>query len=1086
MSGRKGAASSYSYRPSRAASAAASAASSGDGTVPASTSTHASPMSTPIATTTAASETAESTSTGEVDTSTHVVVEHHHSGTVKTHVFRSTDGHLTPEVITAVIATTLDCKLQALDALVQDSIDITRKESLDKIDALRIALEGSEGRIAAQISHGTTSAIEAQIKTEVLPKFDKIEQILYGSDKGKGRARDGPRSSAAEDSDEKRSNSSLDPMDVAAAAAEQDATLRDTVVLEKLTTIESQVGALCKVVIEGQVPLVDERVVDGDEFNAAASTTSASAGHGAEESEALARMIAMRDELLTFPDTLKGTHSKIEELIQALDKNRDAVFPRAIDISTSTEDDNQVQKHQAEQQRWQDSVLDMMRSNGDGLTCMDSQLRTLDSSFKNMDAEFHEWRRSHKLSLQVYLKYMYLIYKRTENVDTRIYQALEDIKNQTKIEPEQRAQFSNDLAVLRAEIMEILTSLPETILSRLKSSDETSETTKDYPDSSTASQVGGNAALTEIEPQPDEPAEGSRSWNAPTTRALGVPGPKLLPDPVTDEAVAEVQNKPEAEAEVDVNGDTWTSVETNTDAAAEHHTLNPAIDKLTQRIENLQADIASMIEKYGELFTKICPPGRPLCEADTVSAPGEPATVSEDMNDAPEPPPRENRANHVTSAQATATCTPNGASPSSPAESSPISPFGYHPQAPGDASETTTSGPTTPTRSRGVTTASVPSVSQELEVMNRNLSQLLRIVNESTSSISRDQTTVRDELHTEFQRLLDALPPRDTVRDWSNGVAGEGQTVENEMAKQAAVEATARAAEERQTALDRIGMIPNLMQSLENVNYHQSNRVNEVLESIQDIRNAAIGMDRRVADCQIDVKNLLEGSMQDSRLLCALKDTLTGLGEGDQFLKAQVAEAIKTLNCVLGAVEGVKDISERTFTHQMALETKLEELHKKHDDGWQAWDEKHITEIAKIDTWHDKHDQDMRDLDEWRHKHREELLEWHEKHHRQLSVHDERHCSRCFPGPTTEEISETTADDSTSDNVSSVKSSSHKRNLGDSAPAGASRATSVFSNPNCCGSSSQSSTAMDVGPARQRARELFEEFLRDAIFGYDG
>lgn len=288
--------------------------------------------------------------------------------------------------------------MKALKTLVKDSLDQTTKASLDKVDSLKLVVVESEERLMAQVSFATTNAIEQQIKTDVVPKLDSIERLLLaGGVNGKkgSSVRSGTDSPHSE-----LSGASLEPFDRRLspdqepgenAEAEEEpnehvgtTTTTEMAVLEKLS---SQMDALCRVVIDGDISLSDAQE-DLD-------------------SEMAARVEAMQEQLLSMSESEPAEPAqppapdRIDELLQMVRKNQEVLETTAAAATELTAQQEQTRKEDDE--AWKSSLKEMLESHQIGLGGLDANLLALENGFKNMDAGFQDWTKTHRMSLNVYL-----------------------------------------------------------------------------------------------------------------------------------------------------------------------------------------------------------------------------------------------------------------------------------------------------------------------------------------------------------------------------------------------------------------------------------------------------------------------------------------------------------------------------------------------------------------------------------------------------------------------------------------------------------------------------------------------------------
>ncbi|KAF8985302.1 hypothetical protein BGZ46_005046 [Entomortierella lignicola] len=1005
----------------------------------------------------------------DVNTATHIVVEHDISGTVKTHVFSSKDGkpsllgHTIPDLRNSTTSSNLEEKIQNLSTLVQDSIDRSKLESFEKIDALRISLEEKQSRVASQVSLATTCTVENQIKTNLIPKLDKLELLLLSNNmekEGKSKSSKSSRISIVgkeeeEDNDRRSTSQSMDPRildkskdnqvdgqsSTHSIRATENLSLSNPMLLEKLSTIESNVDALCKVVIDGQLPPLPL----GDELDPKFSVDN----QASVDLNAIDKLGTMRDEMLTFPETLKNVHSTMQELVEAL------ANPQGITTSKERAEEN-IQRAHEEQKQWQSAMLQVINIQTDELDNLSSDFQSLETGFNNMNIEFHDWRKAHKLSLQVYLKYMYWIFKRTESVDTRIQKAIEELKEQAKIGPEQRIQFYNDLDALRSEVFALLHRLPDMIVTQLQHANESQDLAQ-AQQSVIVGQSENNDVLTPVGPAAESSHELGR-------RVLGTPRLKL-----TTKLVSDVESDQKDQESTD------TSIQPKSDSV---------LNKLLQTVETLQASITSMMEKYAVLVSRA--PIPTLAESTSTSVIGEKTELSqEELIEGSalrpgetdierriraieeriiQPSPNETGTTPTTNETATDVA---ASSDIADVQIPPASGYIHQSLVDNGTKNDSTNDPVVLTEETnvgsmtGTDNGSTPPILstqlvQDLEAMNRNLEQLLDIVKNTTGSLAQGQNQLNENMLSQIQRVITAV----------ESLEAESPNVIEKPVESTSRQGTARA---------------------KDMNSDQLNVLGGLMKEITDVKVFTSGLENKLVSCHNDVKNVLQGSMQDSSVIGAIKGCIDTIISdrgcaSDVFLKGQVAEVIRTATDVYVMVEDVKKISNKALSHQEVLSRKLDGLqkkhdegveasHKKYDDGWGIWNERTTQVVANIEEWHDKHDKDLRDLDEWRNIHREEVQSWHRSHDNTLEswnkTYDEhlaelgkRFCSCCTSNPTPEvEASETEAE----------------------VPGSARRAAPVIS-----AETNQDQLSENSRPPSENIREMFEEFLRDNIPGYNG
>lgn len=442
----------------------------------------------------------------------------------------------------------MDGKLLDLNALIKSSLEATKRESLDNTEALRAALEQNESHVANHISLAANRNLQDQIKSEIVPRLDRIEALLAPSgssgdnvnaniaeplDRGQGGSATCIRSIGgtlqAEDGDGS-SQTSMEPMD-RSVIGEPDVVSQDQaaqvnvvaepaqvlvppddaqpVILEKLTAMETQVDALYKVVVEGQVPQnVGVAVRDGgDGVN----------NQDGVDPETLERLNAIRDDVLDFPESLRESTLKLQKLIETLEANpaivsarepvpepvqgldgnatgalaRDAVpvpvgasapvsvpapvpvpVPGTVPVPVVASAPAVVDpENQATQEQWQAEYDDLMAALSDGLENRDLHFEALDASLRNMENKFRNLEGVNKLNLPnpcpCLLGYIHMIYSRIDSTDARVHAALNDIQSLAEIAPERCTQLAYEMDAMRHEVLTTLASLPDTIVNQL-------------------------------------------------------------------------------------------------------------------------------------------------------------------------------------------------------------------------------------------------------------------------------------------------------------------------------------------------------------------------------------------------------------------------------------------------------------------------------------------------------------------------------------------------------------------------------------------------------------------------------------------
>ncbi|KAF9928586.1 hypothetical protein BGZ67_006880, partial [Mortierella alpina] len=1053
---------------------------------------HTSPADTPATATD--SQDQELSTVQQIDTATHIVVEHLRTGTVKTHVFASKDGqpsllgHVIPDTTCTtsdVLGPLLDVKIQVLQDLVQTSLDTTRSESLSKVEHLTQALETRESKVANQVSLAASATIEHQIKTELTPQLDKIEKMLSlchlqpidltaATNAAATAAADASSDNIPSPKSEAPSKSSLDHLNqddttdsnagtcspegsprtksivvVAddAGGSTTSSARRDGVVLEKLQTIEHQVDALCKVVIDGHIPPLESRApgsgpsdVGQQTRHRSGDTSSISEGATTTTTTAAAnvydRLAGMRDEMLNIPESLSGANAKMQELIDVLARaERLATGPRTIDAAVSTEDQTPLDALHGEIKEWKESLESYMIAHQAGLGIVDSQVQIVESEVRAISADHQAWKKTHQQSLSVYLKYMYHVYKRTASVDGQIHQVLEQVQHHTGIEQEQRTKFAEDLATMRYEILSILDSLPDTVANALKRSSESTCTS--HSESLCAAQATATGETASHVP-------GTRSMlSEPASRSANGPGSRVLDMPGSEYTTAKSAGGPQQDA-------SQTCSRTPTPLPGSNP--DPVLEKLVQTVGSLQASIVSMIEKYSE-FTAMTSASPPPPAPSAIPGPPsrEPSQVEhririlEDLlfqmnqNSSARRSVQDGCASH-------SQILPEMGHPGTRSQGGPPPPpapgYSYSRSRNSSASENvSTAAMATSSSATGALPHQQPEAASiltssfcgELESISKNLTELVNMVTATTSSLSEGQNSLHHELHREIQRVIDTIHPPETEEDQlrkqellhqeqldemerlkNKSLMDQEAALEAEQNRlqdeKAAVEAEALAnvaAAERAQALEYIALIPDIMTTLESVHAERGRTLDEAMVyDIKETRAAVAKVEATVEGCHADVQNILQGCIQDSSVLVMIQDQVEQIsnemqGVSNVVLRNQMEEVLRTGADVYLMTEDVKRIGNQTLAQQQTLGERLDEWHMMQDErarahghgqgqeGWETWAQQTDQGLQVLDR---KHDLGLRELQVLQHSHAETTAQmngWHGRHDQALRNLDE-------------------------------------------------------------------------------------------------
>jgi hypothetical protein len=696
-----------------------------------------------------------------------------------------------------------------------------------------------------------------------------------------------------------------------------------------------------------------------------------------------------------------------------------------------------------------------------------------------------------------------MVYKSTKGVENSIEAALMDVRAQAFMEPERRAQLSTDLQAIRSDISTVLDTLPETIANAIRRSQEQA-IAEELPDSS------GGEESTHPQPQADRSGpEGSDSASlAPGSTEASV---------VAEGGVAQEDVEPIVAAET---------------------TSDPVLERLVLTVENLQVNVVSMIEKYGEMAELVAqtarappphdspdfavvtglvasehPPRAPTVEerlsaveeqltaaARTTEPLIEPSTSAsgEDPPEAPLPPlpilrgnpnPGPSLGYFGPPASVPVAASPAATEASEPAAEEPMTEV-VEDQESSEAEEFTAAALPPPG----------PNFLEELKAMSRGLTDLLHLVSEG-------QTHMHHEMQLEFLRVIDTIKPPETEEDRVRKQEEENRRVlEDEkravdaeqfrIAEEKRIEeeeaAASKAAEERILALDRISMIPDLIPSLEAINQNLELKADvlttEFRDGMGELMTGTAAVEGHIVACLNKLQLIVDGNIQDSTVVNETKFLFEGFGaklqesidanaSDSEDLKAQVAEAIKKTEDVIVLVEDVKRIGEQSLSVQEELQKQIGEWHQKHDEGIESLGIKHG---ESWEAWNKRHD-------DWRVIHGNSigsLFALHDRQDRSL-----RDCDEARRGHH-EELKgwHKTHDDRLEELEKRrchccMPEPSH--DVDPSAEADGSEDVTGSTGPHALPFNCRGGDANDTDPCTRRIRGVIEEFLKQILPGHD-
>ncbi|KAG0046369.1 hypothetical protein BGZ83_008455 [Gryganskiella cystojenkinii] len=1016
------------------------------------------------------------------ETSTHIVVEHHRTGTVKTHVYSSKDGkpsllrhhHPDRNQVDVNADQLLNRNLENMNGFLHSSLEDHKIESLTAFREILQETEERQIHCHDRIVSAVIESFDTTIRQDVVPKLETITQMLTNAAIASASAtavaaaatptsasiktiggREYPASEKSVKSN-KTVGSSMDPMDrqysdtpctcsdptctyshemvteenVRAKAYSSTGSAMDPAVLEKLTKIEDRVETMYKVVVEGEIPPLPELGPDGENNEVAAAATV--------DSTMYAQMEEMRRELLTFPDTLLEAHDRMGELIQCLAENQQATLTKDAQdteraAQRAAEDSKRFEFLQEEDRTWKEYTKNVHESQH--------------ALFEELGSKFDASSKSSKYALKTFLHFMLMTHKHAKGMDQKVDMALQDMLNRPHVDPVVHAEFSVALSHMRDDLQRILYELPATIAETLNRSREPEVV---------------EAPASEQQQQQHEPSIRDGTIVGSTAAVVG----------------AEIRR------EVNVKENVATGQQAATDAAAitvpdlEAVTGNNAgTEHLVTMVESLQASIATMMQRLSEIPVWTHPP--PVVERITTCTTAADVEVVEPAPEIPPvPPPRETPLERQARQKAERAAAAAAAAEEAARElSSREAPTNGAPGIRGNTAavngqdgsgkeEVVVTDKATAESDNTLSSPLLSSFLKELEVMSKTLGGLMEAVSATTAKLSDGQSMLHLTMISEIQRVLHTLSPPVTEEEQEKMIEedirrqqialeeenkkrieerkkAEEQAIIDANKRKEAEEAIQKATEERAMALEQIGMLPGIVSSVDAVGYLVGGKIDAIGSQVAINFNET---QQHLYAIQQEVNTFSSATANESAMLSTINQQLTVImsesgTNSDQFLKEQVAEAIRTATDVFEAVEDVKKISRRTLEQQELLEQRLEAWHRRHDEGFEtlnikhdeasSWNAsfteritgietsqgRHTEQLTGLESWNGRHDQDMRGIEgryqlqgqehaEWQHKHDEAMASWHQahcetlnrmelKHGEGIERLEQRHCYGC-------------------------------------------------------------------------------------------
>ncbi|KAF9379363.1 hypothetical protein CPB97_008986, partial [Podila verticillata] len=749
-------------------------------------------------------------------------------------------------------------------------------------------------------------------------------------------------------------------------------------IFDKLTGLETKIETIYRVVVEGELPDSVPQLGDAGSGHAASMPTP-------EEVEAVARMEAMRREMVSFPDQLQQVSEKMEELRLALEKNvpvpnnnneeeeevATPVMPDVPDQEVVARnralEEEEVAKSRAlqgEEARWKESIK--------GSHVKHHEL------IEQLGEKIDGSTRTSKLAMKTFWVFMRLLLQHAKDMGFKMDQLARDFEGRTIHDQESHANLSGMLSSIQISLQSLSRQLPASL------ADNASEIQRAI-DLSVATIQSSCASVVAPEPEKEEVAEEvavpeaqdvveHAGPSAAHSRSLPIPGPDISPAPTDKDSVVE-----EAVASDDASAtDAVEQVSASSPARdSDPQLVFPGLDQLLDTIQSLQQNIAAMMAQHADLFASLrrsdAPPKGDTPAPELVPEVSEPVqeTTTEgrdpgiyDAQDAssshPPPPPGKPAEGYGSVPRSIARSISAPISivreplvleeMGAPAEEAD----GEHPPT-----EETTSASSIPLAP--VVTA------QDLERMSNTLGNLAGIIATSAADIKHGQKFLHNELQAEILKVLHAIHP---PRELETPEQLEEREQQETQARSMAEEASQRKADEYARAMEHVLMIPNLTSGLQSVNDHLAGKINNLAV---DVAATAAQHRDQVLEVHQAVAKLLTGSIEDSGTLDVVRTLVEGFeaqhADSSNYLAGQLAGLVRTSE-MHGLVDELKAAHESALAqHQEAILQQLEAYcrsQEEHRAVVGTWHKKHDDRGETVDAWQKGQDDRYLGFDQWR------------------------------------------------------------------------------------------------------------------------
>ncbi|KAF9414724.1 hypothetical protein BGZ94_000311 [Podila epigama] len=886
------------------------------------------------------------------------------------------------EVTTAVAAAATDTQTVLSAAMSTASKDVCNKiesSAQSTIQAFKAAhaeaMSQGESRGALLVSVATATELDRQIQEQIKPRLDEIVQYVSTARASAAAA----ANTVAQGSDVHAGTSAADSVErqerdlASSPSASQDTSpgsdgISDPALLEKLSGIEDKIGTIYRVVVDGDVPMSSGPHVDATVADAPACPTALSP----EETETLARFNAMRHEMASFPEKLQQANIHMESLIQALDKGvpctSSVTMPTPL-LQPEVKDEAKEaldREIQEENVRWKASIDGMQQKHY--------------SMLESLIEKIEESRHTNKLTVKTFWLFMRSIFHHTKDMEAKVGQIQQEISGRAAHDQGSHSALSTMLTTIQDDLQSLASQLPSSL------AHATSDVQGDRDlGMATIESENGSLARTSKTPAAEDGSVHDATPGPVTERSMQpkgstrsllipIPGPGSSTRSITSENAAAPASiaasvVTEAAAQTTSQGSSDVGSSTEPDQESKPENVFPGMDHLMATISSLQENIATMMEKYTELCASLpaaappaSPPSESHDEATSVSA-CHTEKASETQSDA------DNASEQTQDDAASSSPAPSTPPQGKPAEGYLAIPRSVDPQAPVDipSSDDGQDGAQEELATTAAACLAPPPASlQDLESMSATLDNLTELLTTNAMDLKAGQKFLHSELQSEILKVLYAIHPPQQPETREQRQERESQ---QEQARQAAETEAARKAEEYAKSLEHISMIPNLMTSLEGVNFHLASKLDKLHDSIE-----AVQVSKQLSEVHRNVENVLAGSIEDSSRLDSIRTLLDSLpaliASNGETLVQQITQATKSTGNTVDLVDTLKETCESTMTQtQQAILLQLAEWHKKHDDRCEIVDQWHKRQDDRsegFENWQKTQDERYSGFDQWR------------------------------------------------------------------------------------------------------------------------